>query len=1721
MVTCASVTGFLVYQTAIPQAIIKQTLEKEFTKTFGWKVTIESLSGNLLTGISLDNIKFSDNPKFPHSTILTIDHATIYYNPIKALAQKKGDFAAATYWVQLENVRLNAIRDKADQWNILELIPKAPPGAKNKPPQPPTFVGKITAKNMQVWFTDELGWSKETPLKTPFRDNIIFSQGTIDFNKLDAVAYKLVGTLLSSRKPTVFKGNFSAFDGQYVLNIRSGMGLNRWGNYVLPLEKFSIEDDTVTVEGTVKSKFPFPKPGIIPFWYNLTLTSLDTTFRMPFFEEPVKHIKTKAKLMHGIIPKEAFSIGVPSGNTSMPSEEIWTQLKKAGILDKDGQLLTYISSKHPLRLLPDRLLPYKEQIRNILIQPPVIFSLPDFSASFYGVPIKGDGQFFLDRGIMSMALKTESFELACLKKMFEGIKTWKLSGAGSTTLTIHGSTNAPIVEGILTAPNVTLYALKPTQVQSNYRFENKRLTYHLLKGNLYGGILNGQGEINFNNQPADLGMTLTLLDMDTQKTFSKSSKIITGHLDLTTQITGNVDTFTATTLLHPKSLRIMNQTISKAFAHYTVLHKNQIQIHTASMYLNESTTPITLTGAIQDLEKVKIHYAGQGTIFNSLLDAGKKPGVLDISGDYAALLNTNFWQNPDQESRTTADIILYNYPLYDKAYEHVDIAVSYQPHLVSIRKFVAKNKAEEIHLSGTLENKFPKDLKLSLISVEIPTHSAIQRYFPAVIKPLTGLITTDLEIQKNNKIKTPTLNPIAYNIKGSLSIQEGLLQNQPFDLISALFKWNGDNLTIESSQYHHQSSDILLNGTVNAEKQLDLTVKEGTTIDLKDFQILISPLGRLAGQWKVRGKIKGDVSDPEMNVWIKGENVKSNVLALDKIEGQLEWSQNRLKLGTVKLKHKDSDYTLSGMLDVSPVMKDRTLWKQIGYDLELTIGKSNINDISEFLQQINQEIKVRFFQKETMGEKIANANAKIEKPSNRYRLESDTYSGKEIRLFKVGSTQTSLGFFEEVERNQKALEKTEELGLGSLLAGNLTAVIKAKSRGTQNPLIEANIQAVNAKISFVTAKKISLVLNTDKDTIQYAIEIDQGSVGAETFKALRSKGSYGDDGNLTIKNTEIVTTLKTNPDVLKGWIPINAYWDATAKNKPMHLETTLIDNDIAILSIFNKNIKSISNQGKVALTLDGPLEEPVLNSQSLSLKNMQIFLAESAVFDKPFLISSNAISIIKNKVLIPKTPILWQRRDDTSKYNTFVVKGDIAVRDLNLLTPKTVILDFNLALDDGLLDLDLPAIYRGKAKLADMKLVGPYYLPLGQADKQIAEKNLSTDKEQGPLLSGMITLSNGAIILPTLGEKTIKPSYRLSVAATIGEEVSLAGGLLGEGFLAGLANSVSVEVNKTKEPLYITGTLNAPKIKNKVYLNEGTITFVNRSFTVLNEDRQRMFYKENQYKTHANALSFESKTQGNGKQALIPRLNITAYSMVEKPGITASSNSTFVDPDQFKAVLISMDGSIYDLDTLSFEKYKSLRSNPLSANDVEYENTYRLGKQGAANNQDTYQVFSLLMPDLVNSNLTQNTPGEDQTKRLLNVVGENQINSVVRQKVLRPVELQLARNIGLYDLRVDYNVGHAVLKSASDRTGYTGVGQDENVLGVNFMKQLITDKLFLRVKTDLDLKLEGNFLQTLSVSEVELRYYLLNNFSMTFSNIREASDTTSRPKFSLRYSYEY
>ena len=128
--------------------------------------------------------------------------------------------------------------------------------------------------------------------------------------------------------------------------------------------------------------------------------------------------------------------------------------------------------------------------------------------------------------------------------------------------------------------------------------------------------------------------------------------------------------------------------------------------------------------------------------------------------------------------------------------------------------------------------------------------------------------------------------------------------------------------------------------------------------------------------------------------------------------------------------------------------------------------------------------------------------------------------------------QTSLGHFSDIEANQSLLERPKALGLNRVLSGKISAMIRAKSRKDAPPIVHADITVTDAQIAFMNAKNIALRFHTDGSDIRYDTKIEKGSLGAEPFQEITSTGWYGSDGNLNIIKTNIISSTKTNSDIL-------------------------------------------------------------------------------------------------------------------------------------------------------------------------------------------------------------------------------------------------------------------------------------------------------------------------------------------------------------------------------------------------------------------------------------------------------------------------------------------------------------------------------------------------------------------------------------------------------------
>ena len=112
----------------------------------------------------------------------------------------------------------------------------------------------------------------------------------------------------------------------------------------------------------------------------------------------------------------------------------------------------------------------------------------------------------------------------------------------------------------------------------------------------------------------------------------------------------------------------------------------------------------------------------------------------------------------------------------------------------------------------------------------------------------------------------------------------------------------------------------------------------------------------------------------------------------------------------------------------------------------------------------------------------------------------------------------------------------------------------------------------------------------------------------------------------------------------------------------------------------------------------------------------------------------------------------------------------------------------------------------------------------------------------------------------------------------------------------------------------------------------------------------------------------------------------------------------------------------------------------------------------------------------------------------------------------------MARRFGLYDLRIDYDFGRSFFYSDND------VFQTQDLLGVSLVSNLYKEKMFLTVRSDVDLSSDEStsYEKGIKITQLELKYFFQPNFSVGLKNINEYAEiTTFDPRFSINYGYAF
>ncbi len=1637
---CLSAATFLFFQTQIPQNTLKPFIEHELSRNFKHTITIEKLSGNLIFSTTFHHVRFHNPPQFGKGVILDIGKLTAHYSLIKVILFK-GDFAKASSIVQLSNIRLNAVRNRQDDWTVFYILPPPDPKA-----PPPTFTGKLLFRDLTLYFTDQKGWGPN-PLETPFYTVMPHFSGVMDFKRLKKAKLFLNGYADGKRSPIELNGVMNAYNGLMTMRITaSELNLPKWGAYTVPIQGVHFIAGTASIKGIIRSK-KNPSKTDSPFWYDLDLSVKNTTLVLPFLTPPITEGKGSFRLTHRTHACTQLDVRVAQGNV--------------------------------LR-----------------------------------IPAAVKGSFFLSEGKVNLNIESKPFDLTELVSLFH--IPLKLSGKALSQFKITGKTQSPTVEGTLDSVSSFIENTPLQHAQWHYVYSNHAMDLTLISALLYKGIGRGKAAFDFTQTPSKIGGGIEFKAIPISQ-FLSSKSSYPGSFDGTVHFEGSSERLRISAHLLGEKVAFFQQSLRSLELTGSLSQDRDLTIENLTLQLHPSSEygALVFSGKLTALHRLSLLFKGQAIPFRDIDPSSNNRaiGKLTLSGSLDIPLNATFWVHPLSQIHCTLNAQVKDLPFYSHLYAQTSLNGSFHQGTLWVQHLSASQGGELLSMSGIFTDFKPTTLSFSCKNWDV-SQPFLQNYIPSRFKPLGGGLNANISLIKN--AISSTQNTALkywkwlenYSVIGKIELGNGDFQNQPFERASLVARWNGEFLEIQNVTLLQGISHVSLHGKIHSNKQMELNFEEGSKIDLSDFQILTSPLGQFSGILSLRGSFEGTPSQPVIKMSVEATPFKSTFLLFDHVKGQFEYSKGHIKASPLLFTQGKETYQLNGYLNINTFMQEKMSLSDLNFKLEVSIKNVELDNFANLLEGLQKEIRQHTGGLTThfVKEKIMNPNVQISEHSQELKIIEDLFKPRQaVPLYASDSTPSVLAHFQEKYSQFQEAEKPSDLGIQNLFKGQLSLELSAESRGAQAPKVSAHITLTNTEILFARAKTLLCTLQNNDQTVNFTLLFQDGFLGSKAVGTFLVKGNVDGQGTLHMTESELNTQKRTHNIVL-GDIPLSPFWDPKNESLPLKIAFSIDGADLGLLSILNPVIQDITSEGKVSVGLTGTLKNPVINSSKIELKNTRILFNKTlSIVESPWVITSNSLVIENNKVIFPETHILWKGKDTFSlrapheMENHLIVSGTAELKNLDFLSFIQCEALLNLSLKNTLIHTHFNKIYNGEVALSDIVLKGSYLIPFSKEAKADAQKRIDKDQEIGPVLSGHVALSNAEIALPSLGKKTPKPSFLLNLECAIQSDVSLSGSLLGDDVFADLGNKFQLTFLETPTDVKISGSLNTPKLQNTLAFSEGIVDLFNREFTLLTTDKQKAYYPGNETQAHRNTLALSTQEdKDTGIIRNIPILDIAAVTIVEKTTTSSvSSRGSDPDSDKDKHIIAIIKGSIYNIDSLSFDKFTYSTKPDFKANYTA---------------QDLSKVLEILAPDFFDIANSRQV-NSDQTKRIISQIGETGVNTALRYKLIRPIEKNIAKNIGLSDLRFDYNVGSALFGAANIQ----GVGNVNSNVGLSMIKNLVSDQLSLRIKTNLDLKGQTDA----QVSEWELTYNLYKHLSMNYSNVRETLGAEFKPKVSLKYSYDY
>lgn len=1299
-------------------------------------------------------------------------------------------------------------------------------------------------------------------------------------------------------------------------------------------------------------------------------------------------------------------------------------------------------------------------------------------------------------GEINLEINSAKIEMAKVDKILAILSPLGFQGSARSNIKIDtfGRAKDLRIFGKVLGFNGKALGFDLQQTAMSFTLVKDDFVFNLDKINAYGGSGKGRGSIKVGKGeiPSTISLDLQLTKFVPEKYFG--AKGLSGDVDVEVKIDSLLSEVEGNLIIEAEDFYVFGQQLLNGNIIWKKTQDKLLFLEGTKLSINQATANFDLRGYLNSTKDFEYEFRANPFKLEDMYFFFNKKKEYQVLGEIeqgklSGRINDSFKKDPLAVLKGEVFYRINSFKLDTLTKDYKGFAnLKFDKGLYVVGEINNDNSWGKLSLLAQQKGLELMDVSANNIDLEII------KYF---IKPIgfeyRGLFSGELRLFKNNN----NLFVKGFGAKGRVDIKKAEILRSNIDEFQGEIVLQENLLLVKNGKFKNGYSYLVADVDFVSTKNFSVKLLETSKFSHEGWGMLPAEirikLPRLNGNFGIKDELMQ--ADVQMQT---DELVYKNV-KLPLPAGQIRAKDNLIFFEQVVLNYFGDSYKVNGFLNKNEIFKKK------GYKFDIEVLAGSVEKLFGFYADVQKNWMNKQEDKEVVSE-----------------VKSDVFSSysalnsKQIKtIFNVGDEDV-LSLLESLKKLEKEEVLVGEVGMSGKIFGRVHFSNQDFLRFNSN----LKLQDLEAKA--FEAKEMTIFSRLTGDIVNIEIVADKTRVMNKEAENIYLKADYFvTNQNLRIK--ELIVNFfghKTN-NILHGDIGLKGFFEGDLGKNSLDLEVNLKGNDIDIVSFLHKMFKQITNQGELVLKVVGSLKKPVIQSLKLDICDLKISFIPEFVVKGEFLITTADIKIMDSRFLIDKSVIFWQGEDTDNKINRISLWGEVAWLGFSDNFGQTSVW-FDLAMQPTELNLNIKDMYSGKAKLEDTTLVGTMDIALRRKNILEFEESVLYNREVGPILKSKTNIFDGTYFVnigfaKNVG-KFLKPPILLDVVARLGKmQVSQAG--QGSEFEKWFSNLFFI-IEEQQDSFPIKGSLNTIELERKFKLSDGRMVFMNKIFHLMDRRKQREIFRSGTelIKDNIAEIKMTDDPDPLKKRASSAVFDIRLYSEVDEVVITSDSlvSTTNMKSSVEKHLfVIFVEGPITSIESFSIEHYKKIETGyELITQKIKFRDM----SSEQYNTVISYLAPALLNPQFYESVINKGLKDNEEANEIVRQYSASQINYWIDRQ-LDPIESELAKNIGLYEVNIEHNLGGDIVNTLPVfQRRYVIAEEGLSDVQVEFVKDLFFKKVFVKVKTGVS---QEPTKPLLSMSQYELMWFLNDYLSLNYGNYNLNNPDNMYGAFSINANFDF